>query len=116
RFERGSSRVKQLLSESLTPVEEQVLRIVILHCAEEPFTAEKIEAASAGRMTGFAVELGIARLRERGIIDTRKKAWGEVIHTIAKGLFVPWQKVFIRELGEEDGKLSIEEDAVEAVY
>jgi len=104
------------LPELLTSVEEQVLRTAVLHCGEEPFTSEKIEAASAGRMTGFAVELGIERLRERGIIETRKKAWGEVIHTIAPGLFVSWQKVFVPGLGEASDALSVKEDQVELIY
>lgn len=102
------------MPEQLTSVEEQVLRIAVLRYAEEPFTSEALEEADPGRMTGFAAEVGIDRLRRRGVIETRKKAWGEVFHTLAPGLLTAWQRTLVPALGDPRG-CALEDDEVEPV-
>lgn len=82
----------------LTPPERKTLRWIVLRHAEEPFATEAIEAADPGRLTGYEAELGIERLRRRGIVETRKKAWGEVVHAMAPGAFAHWQRAFVPEL------------------
>jgi len=97
----------------LTAVERKALRAIVLRFAEEPFAAEAIERAFPGRVTGFEAELGLERLRARGIVETRRKAWGETIHALAPGLFVDWQRHFVPALRE--GAL-LDDEAVEPSY
>ncbi|MCI3921510.1 helicase-associated domain-containing protein [Paenibacillus sp. TRM 82003] len=84
---------------ALSEAERKTLRTIVLRYAEEPFTAEAIEAAAPGRVTGFEAELGIERLRARGIVETRRKSWGETVHAMAPGLFPHWQREFVPEIG-----------------
>jgi len=97
----------------LTDAERRTLEWIVLRFAEEPFDAGVLERASRGRLTGYEAELGIERLRGRGIIETRRKAWGETIHTLAPGLLADWQAAFaprVREAAE------MPEGAVEPAY
>ncbi|WP_309121368.1 helicase-associated domain-containing protein [Paenibacillus sp.] len=84
----------------LTTVERKTLEMIVLRFAEEPFGAEALERAFPGRVTGFEAELGLERLRARGIVETRRKAWGETIHALAPGLFADWQGYYLTALGE----------------
>src|SRR5690606_24572408 len=79
-------------------LERRMLRAALLRFAMEPFTSEALEQAYAGQLTGFAVELALERLRERGIIVTRRKSWGETIHSIAPDVFDGWQRHYIPQL------------------
>ncbi|WP_274361567.1 helicase-associated domain-containing protein [Paenibacillus thermotolerans] len=79
----------------LSGTEEKTLRAIVIHFAEEPFTCEALEAAAPWELTGWEAEAGVAGLRRRGIVTTRKKAWGERIHTLADGVFVYWQQLFV---------------------
>lgn len=78
----------------LTSVEEKTLRIIVARFGEEPFSMEVLEGAAPERLTGFEAMLGVERLRERGIVVTRKKAWGERLHSLADGVFPHWQAAF----------------------
>ncbi|HZG84496.1 helicase-associated domain-containing protein [Paenibacillus sp.] len=96
----------------LTNAERRTLEWIVLRFAEEPFDAGALERASRGRLTGYEAELGIERLRGRGIVETRRKAWGETIHTLAPGLLADWQAVFAPGLREA----ATPEEAVEPSY
>jgi len=97
----------------LTDVERKTLGLIVLRFAEEPFGAEALERAFPGRVTGFEAELALERLRGRGIVETRRKSWGETIHALAPGLFANWQRFFLPSLGERS---LVEDEAVEASY
>jgi hypothetical protein len=80
---------------ALTGIEEKTLRSIVIGFAEEPFTAEALEKANPGHMTGYEAELGIERLRKRGIIESRRKAWGETIHVLSPNLLPDWQRTIV---------------------
>ncbi|WP_233531795.1 helicase-associated domain-containing protein [Paenibacillus alkalitolerans] len=79
----------------LTNTEDKTLRVIVLHFAEEPFTCDALEAAAPWALTGYEAEIGVARLRRRGIVTTRKKAWGERIHSLTTGVFDHWRQAYM---------------------
>jgi hypothetical protein len=97
----------------LTAAERKTLGLIVLASGEEPFTAEALEGSAQGRITGFEAELGIERLRERGIVVARKKSWGEIIHTMAPGLFTNWQQAFLPGIAD---CIVDDEQGVESLY
>src|SRR5690606_38404056 len=62
--------------------------------------SESIERAFLGRITGFEAELALERLRGRGIVEARRKSWGESVHALAPGLLADWQRYFIPALAD----------------
>lgn len=96
----------------LTKLERKTLKAIVLRFAEEPFAAEALERAFPGRLTGYEAELGIERLRERAIVETRRKSWGETVHALAPGLFADWQREFVPALADA----VLGEGAVEPEY
>jgi len=84
--------------DALTAAERSTLRAIVLRCGEEPFTTEALEQGERGRLTGYAAELGVERLRQRGIVETRRKSWGETIHALAPGLLADWLPAFAEGL------------------
>jgi hypothetical protein len=97
----------------LTNTEEKTLRTIVVHFAEEPFTCESLESAAPWDLTGYEAEKGVAGLRRRGIVVTRKKAWGERLHMLAEGVFGAWQQAYIGLRPEEWTESA---ESVEPIY
>jgi hypothetical protein len=97
--------------EELTIPEKKTLETIVLYFAEEPFTSETLEEAAQGRLTGYEAELGIERLRGRGILETRRKSWGERFHRLAPGCFAEWQQALIGEAAAAE-KILLDSESV----
>jgi hypothetical protein len=82
------------MDEQLTGIERSILQKIIIRFGQDPFTSEALEAAFPTVMTGHEIERGIILLRNRKLIETRKKAWGEIFHLLAYGQFVKLQHYF----------------------
>jgi hypothetical protein len=81
--------------QALLPLEKKVLRLIIDRIGYKPFDLGQMEKCMDNSLPGAQLKVGLLRLRQKGIIFTLRKTWGEHIYLIPRDSFATWFRLFI---------------------
>jgi hypothetical protein len=101
--------------DSLYALEKRTLEVVIRHMGYELFDAPRLEKAALPTMSGAELKIGLIRLRQKGIVFTLRKAWGEQMFIVPYDTFPIWQQMVMPDLAKlaDEGAKVKDENAVE---
>ncbi|NBI30672.1 helicase-associated domain-containing protein [Chengkuizengella marina] len=91
----------QLLAEcyeKLNYIEKHTLSWLIRNVGYEPFEWKHIISLVEDQLSKAELKMGLTLLRQKGIVFTFRKTWGEHIYVIPKDAFHAWVKVLLPEI------------------
>jgi hypothetical protein len=85
------------LYESLYTIEKLTLSIIVKRFGVSPFEWSHLKSTGKGYLSDAEIKAGLVRLRQKGIIFTLRKAWGEHAYSIPHDVFPEWHQIIIEE-------------------
>lgn len=108
-----SPQILKSTYEKLDKLEKRLLRMLVLQIGYVPFSWSQLEQSGKSQFLGSELKLGLIRLRQKGIVFTLRKTWGEHIYFIPKDLFAIWQQMVMPALTDHVTTTVIDAAAVE---
>jgi hypothetical protein len=111
-----SFEVMKSVYHSLLPAERKTLNLLLQHTGYIPFEWSQIDRLSHNSlMSGAELKWGLLKLRQKGIVFTLRKTWGEHIYLIPRDSFAIWQRIVMESLpiqltGSESSEIEPLED------
>lgn len=96
-IDRQSEEFK-VIYDQLNDLGKKTLMILFKNIACEPFDQAKLEKCSLDTLTGAEVMVGLLQLRQKNIIRTMRKTWGDLIHQLPEEHFPVWQSILFGDL------------------
>ncbi|NDI33500.1 helicase-associated domain-containing protein [Chengkuizengella sediminis] len=84
--------------EKLNNIEKDTLSWLIKNVGYEPFEWKHVISLVEGQLSKAELKVGLTLLRQKGIVFTFRKTWGEHIYVIPKDAFHSWVKVLLPEI------------------
>lgn len=80
----------------MVSIEKRVLELAIMQMGCNPFDWSLLEKRAARTFSGAELRAGLIRLRQKGIVFTLRKSWGELIYVIPGDTFSLWQTLLMQ--------------------
>lgn len=83
--------------QALLPLERKVLKLIIDKVGYKPFNLGQLEQNINSTIVGAELKLGLLHLRQKGIVFTLRKTWGEHVYMIPRDTFASWYRLFMED-------------------